>query len=190
VRRRAPAAWKAAGLDPIGLHEGRHTFAATMIAAGANATVIQSCMGHASITMTFDHYGHLMPGGQAEAARLLDDYLARLDGPHAPQRSSDRHLRQADESRLGAPIITRDTLRRGLPKYVEVDVYRLPRRRGDRRPARRPDEVMTFTATVTVPRQNLTRVSSNVVFRTHSWNSSRKSLYFPVTCWFPVEPSE
>ena len=42
--------------------------------------MIQACMGHASITMTFDHYGHLMPGGQAEAARLVDDYLDRLDG--------------------------------------------------------------------------------------------------------------
>ena len=51
-----------------------------MIAAGANAKVIQSCMGHASITMTFDHYGHLMPGGQAEAARLVDAYIARLEG--------------------------------------------------------------------------------------------------------------
>lgn len=78
IRRRALAAWKAAGLVPIGLHEGRHTFAALMISAGANGKVIQSCMGHASITMTFDHYGHLMPGGQAEAARLVDDYLAKL----------------------------------------------------------------------------------------------------------------
>jgi integrase len=80
VRRRALAAWKAAGLDPIGLHEGRHTFAAVMIAAGANAKVIQACMGHASITMTFDHYGHLMPGGLAEAAAAANAYLARLDG--------------------------------------------------------------------------------------------------------------
>ncbi len=82
-RRRALAAWKAAGMEPIGLHEARHTFAALMIASGANAKVIQTCMGHASITMTFDHYGHLMPGGLAEAATKADAYLARLDGrPH------------------------------------------------------------------------------------------------------------
>ena len=47
-----------------------HTSAALMVAAGANAKVIQSCLGHASIPMTFDHYGHLMAGGEAEAARL------------------------------------------------------------------------------------------------------------------------
>ncbi len=34
VRRRALAAWKRAGLQPIMLHEARHTFASLMIAAG------------------------------------------------------------------------------------------------------------------------------------------------------------
>lgn len=47
-----------------------------MIAAGANAKVIHQVMGHASITMTFDRYGHLKPGGLAEAAGMADAYLA------------------------------------------------------------------------------------------------------------------
>lgn len=34
-----------------------------------------SFMGHASITVTFDLYGHLMPGSKAEGAALLDVYL-------------------------------------------------------------------------------------------------------------------
>jgi hypothetical protein len=34
-------------------------------------------MGHASITITIDRYGHLLPGGEAEAAELLNDYHAR-----------------------------------------------------------------------------------------------------------------
>lgn len=76
VRRRALAAWKTGGLSPIGLHECRHTFASTMIAAGVNAKAIMECMGHASITMTFDRYGHLMPGGRAEAAARVDAYLS------------------------------------------------------------------------------------------------------------------
>jgi hypothetical protein len=33
-------------------------------------------MGHASITITLDRYGHLFPGNEAEAAHLLDGYLA------------------------------------------------------------------------------------------------------------------
>src|SRR5918995_4157959 len=32
--------------------------------------------GHASITITLDRYGRLMPGSAAEAAGLLDTYLA------------------------------------------------------------------------------------------------------------------
>jgi integrase len=103
VRRRALAAWgwkqapnpKRGGprtalvktrddaLDPIGLHECRHTFASLMIAAGCNAKALSKIMGHASIAITFDIYGHLMPGGEDEARERVDAYLDRLDGgPH------------------------------------------------------------------------------------------------------------
>jgi len=73
---RAETAWAAAKLEPIGLHECRHTFASFMIAAGVNAKALSTYMGHASVTITFDRYGHLMPGNEAEAARLLDRYLS------------------------------------------------------------------------------------------------------------------
>jgi len=46
-----------------------------MIAAGVNAKALQTFMGHASITVTLDRYGHLMPGSEDEAASLLDGYL-------------------------------------------------------------------------------------------------------------------
>lgn len=74
---RAQRAWKKAGLDPIGLHECRHTFASFMIAAGVNAKALSVYMGHSSVTITFDRYGHLMPGNEAEAAGLLDSYIER-----------------------------------------------------------------------------------------------------------------
>jgi hypothetical protein len=32
-------------------------------------------MGHSSVTITYDRYGHLMPGSEDEAAALLDTYL-------------------------------------------------------------------------------------------------------------------
>jgi integrase len=34
-------------------------------------------MGHASITVTIDRYGHLLPGGEAEAAKILNEYHNR-----------------------------------------------------------------------------------------------------------------
>lgn len=75
VARRAVTAWRAAGLQPITLHECRHTYASLMIAAGVNAKALSTYMGHASITVTLDRYGHLLPGNEREAAGRLDQYL-------------------------------------------------------------------------------------------------------------------
>jgi integrase len=66
-----------AGFEPIGLHECRHTFASLMIAAGVNAKALSTYLGHSSITITLDRYGHLFPGNEDEAAELLDAYLER-----------------------------------------------------------------------------------------------------------------
>lgn len=51
-----------------------------MIAAGVNAKALTSYMGHSSVRVTYDRYGHLMPGNETEAAGLLDDYLERATG--------------------------------------------------------------------------------------------------------------
>ncbi len=82
VRKRALTAWRRAVLEPIGLHECRHTFASLLIAAGVNAKAITSYLGHASIQTTFDLYGHLMPGNEEEAVALVDAYLERADTRH------------------------------------------------------------------------------------------------------------
>lgn len=75
LTRRADDAWADAGLTRITLHECRHTFASLMIAAGVNAKTLSTYMGHASISTTFDLYGHLMPGNEDQAACLLDSFL-------------------------------------------------------------------------------------------------------------------
>lgn len=74
---RARERWEALALDPIGLHEARHTFASTSIAAGVNAKALSTYMGHGSIQITYDRYGHLMPGNEAEALLLMDAYMER-----------------------------------------------------------------------------------------------------------------
>ena len=79
LRRRMQSTWRAAGLDGLGFHEARHTFASLMIAAGVNAKALSTYMGHASVSITFDRYGHLMPGNEHEARGLLDAYLAAAD---------------------------------------------------------------------------------------------------------------
>lgn len=75
LRDRAVAAWREAELAPIGLHEARHSFVSSMIHAGVNAKAVQVLAGHASIDVTFDKYGHLFPGAEDEAGKLLDNYF-------------------------------------------------------------------------------------------------------------------
>ncbi|MGH2973607.1 MAG: tyrosine-type recombinase/integrase [Solirubrobacterales bacterium] len=77
---RARTAWRRRGLKSILLHECRHTYASLMIAAGVNAKALSSYMGHSSITMTLDRYGHLLPGHEDEAAQMLEAFLAREAG--------------------------------------------------------------------------------------------------------------
>jgi integrase len=75
IYRRADRAWKAQELGRLRLHQARHTYTSFIIAAGVNAKALSSFMGHSSIKVTFDLYGHLMPGTEAEAAALLDRFL-------------------------------------------------------------------------------------------------------------------
>jgi integrase len=48
--------------------------------AGVNAKALTEYMGHSSITITFDRYGHLLPGNHEQAAALLDAYLGTSPG--------------------------------------------------------------------------------------------------------------
>jgi integrase len=77
LQERADAAWTAAGLERVTLHNLRHTYASYMIAAGVNAKALSTYMGHAKVSMTLDLYGHLMPGSEDEAAGMLDTYLSK-----------------------------------------------------------------------------------------------------------------
>ena len=69
VVARAKRVWREAGLTEIGLHECRHTFAALLIAAGVNPKALSTFMGHASISITLDRYGHLLPGKRGRGGR-------------------------------------------------------------------------------------------------------------------------
>jgi integrase len=63
-----------AGIDhplPRG-HDLRHTAATLAIQAGAHPKVIQAMLGHWSITVTLDRYGHLFPSLPEELAERMD----------------------------------------------------------------------------------------------------------------------
>ncbi len=95
-QRQADTAWKKAGLRRITLHECRHTAASLYIAAGVNAKALSTFLGHSSITVTIDRYGHLMPGSEEEAAGLLDSYLT------AERKRAEEKARKAGGELPGA----------------------------------------------------------------------------------------
>jgi integrase len=77
-RRRvwAPAR-EVAHLDPkLRIHDLRHTAASILIAQGAHPKVIQEHLGHSSIVITMDRYGHLYPEDRSKVTDALDAAFA------------------------------------------------------------------------------------------------------------------
>lgn len=81
------SATEAAGLPGLDIHELRHTAASLMIRAGADPKLIQTQLGHASIAITYDVYGHLFPDRLDELAHQLDELILRND--RSPTRDRD-----------------------------------------------------------------------------------------------------
>jgi len=77
VRARARKAWEAAGLEPLTPHEARHCAISYFIAAGLDWKQISTWAGHGDVRQTWNRYGHLVPGGEREAANRLSAYLER-----------------------------------------------------------------------------------------------------------------
>ena len=65
-------------------HDLRHTYAALMVAAGAHPKYLQAQMGHSSIRVTLDLYGHLFP----DANRGVLESLDALTAPSTPHRTN------------------------------------------------------------------------------------------------------
>lgn len=56
-----------------------HTYANIGIAAGLNPKTLNTYLGHATITITLDRYGNLMPGSEVEARAMLNAYLGSTE---------------------------------------------------------------------------------------------------------------
>ena len=74
VRRAFYRSLTGAGLRHIRFHDLRHTFASLLIQQGESLAYVRDHMGHASIRITVDTYGHLVPqreprGGQSAGRR-------------------------------------------------------------------------------------------------------------------------
>jgi integrase len=73
LRKPFATACKAAGLPAsVTFHTLRHTYASLLISAGTNLTVIRDRLGHSSIMITADTYGHLYPDEDDKTRNAID----------------------------------------------------------------------------------------------------------------------
>ena len=61
-----------ARLRRVRFHDLRHTFASLLLQNGESLMYVKEQMGHSSIQVTVDIYGHLVPGGNRAAVDKLD----------------------------------------------------------------------------------------------------------------------
>lgn len=97
ARRTWKPAVREAGLpDSLRMHDLRHTCAALLIAEGAHPEHIKRHLGHSSITVTMDTYGHLYPDAEEALSERLD---ARI---RAAQTDRRRTLAGGNLAAVGA----------------------------------------------------------------------------------------
>jgi len=61
-----------AGIRELRFHDLRHTFASLLLTNGESLAYVKEQLGHSSIQMTVDIYGHLIPGSNRDAVNRLD----------------------------------------------------------------------------------------------------------------------
>ncbi|MDP8931375.1 MAG: site-specific integrase, partial [Actinomycetota bacterium] len=89
TRRVWAPATEALGLDGLRFHDLRHTAVALAIRQGAHPKAIQERMGHSSVTVTLDRYGHLYEGLDGQIAASLDEVLRNSRGLAAAWEASE-----------------------------------------------------------------------------------------------------
>jgi integrase len=75
-----------AGVPAIRLHDLRHTHATLLIAAGVPVKIVSERLGHATPSFAIDTYQHVLPGMQADAARVFLQ-LVSSDAPVGREKS-------------------------------------------------------------------------------------------------------
>ena len=77
-----------AKLRKFRIHDLRHTFATHLLQNKESPAYVQQQLGHHSIQVTVDIYGHLVPGGNKRAVDRLDDAEWKRAGAPAKLRGS------------------------------------------------------------------------------------------------------
>ena len=81
MRHFKPAVRRAGLSERTRFHDLRHTCAALLISLGAHPKAIQERLGHSSITVTLDRYGHLFPSLAEELTLGLEGLRQQVTQP-------------------------------------------------------------------------------------------------------------
>jgi integrase len=89
-----------AGLRHIRIHDLRHTFASLLLQQGESVVYVKEQLGHASIQITVDTYGHLIPGANRAAVDGLDDAPTHPAATQAQPQPQDAVAAEPESSLL------------------------------------------------------------------------------------------
>ena len=84
VLHRFQAVCESLGLPKVRFYDLRHTHASLLIAQGLHPKLISERLGHSSIKLTMDTYGHLFPGADREAASHMDAIFSSAQKAESP----------------------------------------------------------------------------------------------------------
>ncbi|MBL7178914.1 MAG: site-specific integrase [Desulfobacterales bacterium] len=73
IRRIFKRVLEKAGIRNMRLHDTRHTFASLLLSNGESPVYVKEQLGHSSIQITVDIYGHLIPSSNRKAVNRLDN---------------------------------------------------------------------------------------------------------------------
>jgi integrase len=83
-----------AGVRVVRLHDLRHTHGTLLIAAGVPVKVVSERLGHGHPAFTIETYQHVLPGMQADAARVFEQLIAPELLPGTGTREKNREKRR------------------------------------------------------------------------------------------------
>jgi integrase len=89
-----------AQLPKIRFYDLRHTHASLLISEGVHAKKIAERLGHSSIKLTMDTYGHLFEGSDHESAEKMERLFGSLS--RGPQKTSETKVFEISTASYGA----------------------------------------------------------------------------------------
>jgi len=95
-----------AGIREMRIHDIRHSYASLLLSNGESPVYVKEQLGHSSIEITVDIYGHLIPSSNREAVNRLDSQQSAT----YPQPQKNKETQPAEVMSLLSSIMPKGGL--------------------------------------------------------------------------------